>query len=63
MPKFLHLLRSPPDEIVIDLVTAMDSEASTSVVCLYPDGITDQPVDWDLLVEEIMHHDVTICWW
>lgn len=63
MIKTLHLLRSVPDDIVADLIAAMNGKEGATVVSLYPDDIAAIPVDWHRLVEDILSHDKIICWW
>lgn len=63
MPKILHILRSEPDETVADLVAALGDEKGTTTVCLYGDSVSNIPVDWDRLLDDIFTHDRIICWW
>ena len=55
--KVLHILKSEPEEDVLQLMEAFtDDEVST--VQLF-----DGEVDWSALVDEIFEHDKVICWW
>ncbi|MEJ2641153.1 MAG: hypothetical protein P8010_16420 [Desulfosarcinaceae bacterium] len=67
MTTTLHLLRSEPDDIMAALIEALIealTRDSAATVCpLYPDAITQAPVDWDRLVDDIFKHDRVICWW
>lgn len=63
MSNILHLLCSVPDEIVSELISTLGDGRETRVVCLYPDGISERSIDWNRLVEDIMTHECTICWW
>lgn len=59
----LHLLCSAPDDIVAEMISTFGDGREIRVICLYPDGINDAAIDWNRLVEDIMTHDNTICWW
>ena len=61
--KVLHLLLNEPDETVTDLIPSVSGRDGTTVVCLYPDSVTGTPVNWNRVVEDVMAHDRTICWW
>ena len=63
MSKTLHILRSEPDDTIASLVRAMGAEDGTKVVCLYLDGISPAPVDWERLLDDIFDHEQVICWW
>jgi hypothetical protein len=63
MSRTLHLLRSEPDETVARLIDSISRNEAATVVCLYPDPISDTPVDWDRLVDDIFAHERIICWW
>ena len=63
MSKILHLLRSAPDDVVAELISVLGGRREIRVICLYPDDISPACVDWDRLVEDIMAHEKTICWW
>jgi hypothetical protein len=63
MSKILHLLRNVPDDTVAALISNMNCDDGVTVVCLYPDGITGDAIDWDRLVDDIMAHDQIISWW
>lgn len=62
MAKTLHLLKSEPDDTVVELISAMSGDGAT-VVCLYPDDISGNVIDWDRLVDDIMAHDKVVSWW
>lgn len=59
----LHLLRSEPDEVVVDLIASISEKAGATVVGLYPDEVTQAPIDWCRVVDDVMSHDNIICWW
>ena len=59
----LHLLCSEPDDIVIDLIASISGGQGATVVSLYPDDVAKIPVDWNRLVDDVMSHEKTICWW
>lgn len=63
MKTTLHLLRSEPDESVAALIEALALDSTAMVYPLYPDAISQRPVDWDRLVDDIFNHDRVICWW
>lgn len=63
MADTLHILRSEPDETVAALVAALGGDQGTTVVCLYGDGLSKEPVDWDRLLEDIFNYEQVICWW
>lgn len=63
MAQTLHILRSEPDETVATFVSALGGDSTTTVVCLYSDGFSKAPVDWDRLLEDIFNHEQVICWW
>lgn len=62
MSKTLHLLCNEPDDTTAERISAMSQNGAISVICLYPDEITGEPVEWDRLVDEIMEHDKVITW-
>jgi hypothetical protein len=63
MTTTLHLLRSEPDDITATLIEALSHDNTATVCPLYPDAISQAPVDWDRLVDDIFNHDKVICWW
>ena len=63
MPKILHLLCSVPDDTVADLIGVMSGDEGATVISLYPDDVAATPVDWRRVVQDIMAHERTICWW
>ena len=63
MTTTLHLLRSEPDDIMAALIEALSRDNTATVCPLYPDAISQTPVDWDRLVDDIFNHDKVICWW
>lgn len=63
MSNVLHLLCSAPDDIVAEMISRLSDNGETRVICLYPDGISHESIDWNRLVADIMAHDSTICWW
>ena len=62
MQKILHILRTEPDEAVEKIIEALAGDQGATVVCLYQDGISDTPVNWHRLVDDIFSHDKVICW-
>jgi hypothetical protein len=63
MMRTLHILRTAPDEMVGTLIEAMATDKWTTVVSLYRDEMSNQPVDWYRLVDDIFSHEKIICWW
>ena len=63
MLKLLHLLLSEPDETVIDMIASISGRDGATVVSLYPDHVAHVPVNWSRVVDDVMAHDKTICWW
>ena len=61
--KILHLLRSEPDETVMDLIASISGTQGTTVVGLYPDDVAQIPIDWQRVVDDVLAHDKVICWW
>ncbi len=61
--KILHLLRSEPDETIMALIASISGSQGATVVSLYPDDVAHIPVDWNRVVDDIMAHDKTVCWW
>ena len=60
--KILHILSFEPDDTVQQFIESISGDSGVTVVCLYSDGITQTPVNWDRLVEDIFAHDKVICW-
>lgn len=63
MADTLHLLRNEPDETVKAVIEALGLDNGAKVVSLYPDAITNTPVDWQRLIDDIFTHERVICWW
>lgn len=63
MPKTLHLLRSVPNDMVADLISAMSGDEGATVISLYPDDVAAAPVDWHRVIQDVMTHEKIICWW
>ncbi len=63
MTRILHLLPREPDDMIADLISAIDGSQETRVICLYPDAVCVDTVDWHRVIDDIMAHDTTICWW
>ena len=61
-PKILHILCSEPDDAVQRFIESISGGSGVSVVSLYDDGITETPVNWQRLVDDIFAHDKVICW-
>ena len=61
--RILHILKSPPDDVISHFVEEMSGADAISVFSLYRDDIADIPVDWFRLVDDIFNHDLVICWW
>jgi hypothetical protein len=61
--KILHLLLSEPDEIVSDLIASISGSSGATVVSLYPDDIAQVPINWNRVLDDIMSHEQSICWW
>jgi hypothetical protein len=53
----LHILKTEPDDIVVELMAAFDDDRSETV-SLFADD-----VDWEGLVDRIFTADKVICWW
>ena len=62
MQKILHLLRSEPDEAMEKIIEALSGDEGAKVVCLYEDSVSNTPVNWHRLVDDIYSHDKVICW-
>ena len=56
--KFLHILRSEPDEMIRMLILETSADAEYVEFPLYR-----QNVDYDELVQKIFASDRLICWW
>lgn len=56
--KLLHILRSPPDELVRRLVDGLSKGETSKEVPLRAER-----VDYDQLVRDIFEADRVICWW
>ena len=63
MGKILHILRTAPDETVGRLIEAASTEEWITVVSLYREDLSNPPVDWHRLVDDIFSHEKIICWW
>jgi hypothetical protein len=63
MMQILHILRSEPDDIVEKWVEQISGSDWVTVTSLYRDDVSQVPVDWHRLVEDIFSHDRVICWW
>jgi len=61
--RILHILKSPPDEVVSHFIEEITGDGGASVFSLYRDDIADMPVDWSRLVDDIFNHELVICWW
>ena len=53
----LHILKTEPDEAVVELMAAF-AEERTETVALFDDDVA-----WDGLVDRIFAADKVICWW
>ena len=53
----LHILRSEPDEQVLELIQGL-SPGEITTVALY-----DDVTDYDDLIADIFSNDNAICWW
>jgi hypothetical protein len=60
--KILHILCAEPDETLRQFIESISGASGVSVVCLYDDGITRAPVNWQRLVDDIFAHKKVICW-
>ena len=61
-PKILHILSAEPDETVQQFIESISGEHGVTVVCLYDDGISCRPFNWQRLVDDIFDHEKVICW-
>lgn len=64
----LHILRTEPDEIVIDFIETISGEQGAMVTALYQNSLLadeDNPhlIDWNRLVDDIFSCSKIICWW
>lgn len=56
--KVLHLLKSKPDQLVLDIMErSCQSTECKSIELFAPD------INWEKIVDEIFMHDKVICWW
>lgn len=62
MEGVLHILCKEPDETVRRLIEAMSGDSGVAVVALYGDGVSQIPVNWNRLVDDIFAHQKVICW-
>ena len=62
MMRILHILCSEPDGVVEKWVERISGEDGVTVTSLYRDDVSQVPVDWDRLVQDIFSHDRVICW-
>lgn len=63
MERILHILPSPPDPSVERLIEAVSQGDWVEVVCLYEDGVSQTPLNWCRLVDDIFAHEKIITWW
>ncbi len=56
--KYLHILRSEPDDVARRLIQGLSQGNSSREVRLYAGA-----VDYGRLVEDIFQSDRVICWW
>ena len=63
MNKVLHILKSEPDDTVIQVIEALAGDEGAMVVNLYDDQISGTTTNWARLVDDIFAHDQVICWW
>ena len=63
VPRILHILPSEPDATVEKWVERISGEGGITVTSLYRDHVSEIPVDWLRLVDDIFSHDRVICWW
>ena len=62
MEKVLHILCSEPNDTVQQLIEAISGDTCIAVVCLYEDGLSNHPVNWERLVDDIFEHQRVLCW-
>ena len=48
--------------MVADLIRTLSAKDGVSVVSLYGDAISNSPVNWSRLVEDIFRYEQVICW-
>ena len=60
--KILHILCTEPDDTLQQFIESISGENGVNVVCLYSDAITNTPVNWERLVDDIFAHEKVICW-
>lgn len=44
-------------------VDRLSGREGVTVTSLYRDNVSEIPVDWLRLVDDIFSHDYVICWW
>ena len=62
MKKFLHILKTRPDEGIARAIEALSAEGEAAVISLYDDEISGSTVNWHRLVDDIFDYDQIICW-
>ena len=63
MANELHILKTEPDETIVDLIDALSGDQGVAVVGLYEDKISGKPMNWHRLVDDIFSYERVICWW
>ena len=53
----LHILRSEPDERVLELIRMISPDDSMQI------PLYEETVDYDRLIDALFSHDRVICWW
>jgi hypothetical protein len=56
--KILHIFRQPPDAETKELVTITSRDREATEFPLH-----QTPVDYERLLELVLHHDQVISWW
>lgn len=56
--KVLHLFKSKPDQLVLDIMEKSCQNTECKSVELFASDI-----NWEVVVDEIFKHDKVICWW
>jgi hypothetical protein len=56
--RYLHILRSEPDDQARALIDEISGDNEQTQVALYSRG-----VDYDALVQQVFDNDKVICWW
>ncbi len=56
--KVLHILRSPPDRMVRELMSGLSRDNESKEFALYRED-----VDYDRLIKQIFESERVICWW